>query len=353
MYLSSVNLLGSSFLTPPVPFRCFSGQEAFWNSSKSKAEGFWNNTFDSSVVNETYFDSLCLSEQKYATQDVDGEPVLTGSQKRTSLASCPIIEYDTSIFSSTITFEFDLVCERSSLKPFFISTYTLGNILGCFLGGHIGDRWGRKLVSQIGSVISIVSFEVMLLVPNYPVILITRFIAGCFVVVTLVPSWSLGKFGLASESVRWLLLQGKTAEARKILERALKLHHIKELLPIEAVIAEFKEKKQVSTKTHEDQSSFWDPVVHIIKDGLRYLRSNAMRNIFVSLTFQRAMQKYTQVSRLSVSSTPYNILALIASCSISRVFYSIIGTPKLHLCHDIAICLEASPTGSFLIYLRV
>jgi len=51
--------------------------------------------------------------------------------------------FDTSIYESTVTSEFKLVCEKSSLKSAMISIYFVGILLSSIIGGSLIDKFGR------------------------------------------------------------------------------------------------------------------------------------------------------------------------------------------------------------------
>ncbi|XP_042237281.1 steroid transmembrane transporter SLC22A24-like [Homarus americanus] len=59
---------------------------------------------------------------------------------------CPSWEYDTHTFHSTLISEWDLVCGRESLRSVIQSIFMFGIFFGAPLGGYFSDRFGRKRV---------------------------------------------------------------------------------------------------------------------------------------------------------------------------------------------------------------
>lgn len=92
---------------------------------------------------------------------------------------CTEWEYDTSVYTNTLTSEFNLVCDRSYLRATYQSINMFGTIFTCMASGYIADRFGRKAVvlvthltyATLGFCISFAS--------NFSLILALRFIMGC------------------------------------------------------------------------------------------------------------------------------------------------------------------------------
>ncbi|XP_061660164.1 organic cation/carnitine transporter 2-like isoform X2 [Syngnathoides biaculeatus] len=55
-------------------------------------------------------------------------------------------EYDRSVYTSTIVSEWDLVCSQQWKQPLTSSIYFCGYLVGSFLSGQLSDRFGRKIV---------------------------------------------------------------------------------------------------------------------------------------------------------------------------------------------------------------
>lgn len=108
-------------------------------------------------------------------------PDLVVSQEEESLLetqSCDHWEYDTSVFSSTVSMEWDLVCGKASLSPFFQSFYFFGTAVGEPLLGFLGDRYGRRRIVIVSIVAFTLTATSSALVPLYSLVLAARFVLG-------------------------------------------------------------------------------------------------------------------------------------------------------------------------------
>ncbi|XP_063609808.1 organic cation transporter protein-like [Penaeus indicus] len=284
-------LVGSPLLSGPMLFRC----------SRETSEVV------TKLNSSAYFSNECLSPTSLVsdaiTQPSNSTELFLSNgihPQRTGMESCPVIEYDTSIFTSTIISEFHLVCERESLQPLFQMMYTVGVIFGSLFGGYIGDKWGRRRAVQGGVVVYVAVVLAMAFVPSFGFVLAMRVMVGITHQCMLIPVWSLtlestptrhrslvgmllglpysvfvmvlagvGYFvrtwkylmlvccapalallplslcvvcGLCwlefvmDESARWLIQQKRREEARKVLRKAVRQNKAKLPVPLETII---------------------------------------------------------------------------------------------------------------------
>ncbi|XP_069500856.1 solute carrier family 22 member 6-A-like isoform X2 [Ambystoma mexicanum] len=87
-------------------------------------------------------------------------------------------EYDQSVFTSTIITEWDLVCDRRSLKQFAQSIFMGGVLVGAFVYGGLADRFGRRTILlwsflQIAGMGTGAAFS-----PNFIAYCVFRFLTG-------------------------------------------------------------------------------------------------------------------------------------------------------------------------------
>ncbi|XP_066942600.1 organic cation transporter protein-like [Macrobrachium rosenbergii] len=91
---------------------------------------------------------------------------------------CTKWDYDTSVFSSTLTSEFDLVCDREYLRATYQSIKMAGAFFSPIVGGYLADRFGRKIVVVVTLVIFALCTTSMCFLRDLQVILAFRFIVG-------------------------------------------------------------------------------------------------------------------------------------------------------------------------------
>ncbi|XP_063591453.1 organic cation transporter protein-like [Penaeus indicus] len=91
---------------------------------------------------------------------------------------CTEWDFDTSVFTSTLTSEFDLVCEREHLQATYQGIYMLGTFVSPLLGGYLADRYGRLVVVIITQVVVTITSVGIVFLSNFTLILAVRFVMG-------------------------------------------------------------------------------------------------------------------------------------------------------------------------------
>ncbi|XP_047474170.1 solute carrier family 22 member 20-like [Penaeus chinensis] len=342
--LAPVHLIGATLLNAQPPFRCRAASQVvnFTTSTpnfvlrpenSTDLEDFYNNECRAAI----YSTSSSTSSTSYSTSSSTSP---TPEWRSTGLASCPEIVQDESTFSSTVSMEWQLVCERSWLRPIFQMAYSVGSMVGSTGGGHVSDRYGRKRAIQIACGINLAAVVGMLFLPWYSGVLAARVLSGCSIGCMILPVFSLalettpsrqrtlagmllgtsfsaavvlfagvGYFVrtwrclllagsvpllvvlplafLVSESPRWLSQQGRGHEAAVILGHAASRNRVQLSAALTSALRDLQEESQVKEKSQRSQAADMtcgERVRAKIHQITVYLRFPALRRIIVATT---------------------------------------------------------------------
>lgn len=179
--LVPIHMMGSTLLSVPLPFRCFSS-----TSVPLEATSLLNSTSLTSQPPAGTYDSECGAARQNVS--MPASPL-----RKTDLSSCSYVQYDHSVFPSTVVSEFNLVCERSLLRPLFQMIMSLGVLFGAPLGGVISDKYGRKRIIIGGTVVNMIAVAMIASCPWYVVVLFSRCLVGLTVGFFVLPSYSLAQ----------------------------------------------------------------------------------------------------------------------------------------------------------------
>ncbi|KAK3883426.1 hypothetical protein Pcinc_012260 [Petrolisthes cinctipes] len=165
------------------------------------------------------------------------EAMVTLTPNRPPLVPCQHRDYDLSVYKSTITTEWDLVCERRAMYSTTQAATHIGKLAGDFLLGYIMDMSWKWLQAAL-------SLPCLVLIAHY---------------------W------LLPESPRWLVLHSRYDEALKLLKQAANMNG--NVPPSDGTILTAMHtiyKKEPSTKTHTG-------LVKILCDYVAILRLKKLR----------------------------------------------------------------------------
>lgn len=190
--MTPVHQLGSTLLSSPVDFRCLR-PDASPALAANDSEGSGYQT-DLPAVDLAEFPSLCLDPANLSAALRPANATVSKvslTRLSTGIPSCPEVEYDTSVFTSTIITEWHLICERTSWRTLFPMMYPIGSLLGSVAGGYFSDRIGRKLTSRIGVLLAVPACLGITVVPWFSVMLAMKMLAGFAVIFLFYPCYSL------------------------------------------------------------------------------------------------------------------------------------------------------------------
>ncbi|XP_063859590.1 organic cation transporter protein-like [Scylla paramamosain] len=293
-------------------------------------------------INEEGKHESCLMYDHNYTRAVEMGYVEAAAtlHNNTAIVPCYTRDFNRSQYQSTMTTEWDLVCERRALYSTTQAAAQIGKFAGAFLLGYLLDLYGRRRIVLWCSMLSILSAFGSALSPVVEVYIFMKVVImavmagiylGCITLLmetsgrrerTMVSAlfvvpWALGYMILPGvaylvrpwkwlqaatslptlplvlyywflpESPRWLILQGRHQEALEILASAAKLN--KKTLPSEEKLLATMQllQKKASTEKDTDLSDFerntkrdhWNAVRRVVSVTKKYLAVLRVREL--------------------------------------------------------------------------
>ncbi|CAL4104887.1 unnamed protein product, partial [Meganyctiphanes norvegica] len=105
------------------------------------------------------------------------EVLTTDNRLYSTPEHCSVFEYDTSVFKSTLTTEFNLVCDKAWLISLYQTSLVVGAIVGNLLTG-VSDTCGRVFVLRISGIFYAVGVLLVGASYDYFLIILGRFLLG-------------------------------------------------------------------------------------------------------------------------------------------------------------------------------
>nr|XP_006822965.1 PREDICTED: organic cation transporter protein-like [Saccoglossus kowalevskii] len=104
------------------------------------------------------------------------EPNIPTSLNNTAKITCDHgWEYDRSQYKSTVSQEFNLVCDKFYLNAMVSTIFMFGLFVGSFVVGNIFDRLGRRKGFIVTLIVTIILGTIEAFAPNYIVFVVVRF----------------------------------------------------------------------------------------------------------------------------------------------------------------------------------
>uniref|UniRef100_A0A3Q3WK06 Major facilitator superfamily (MFS) profile domain-containing protein n=1 Tax=Mola mola TaxID=94237 RepID=A0A3Q3WK06_MOLML len=249
-----------------------------------------NSTIPNKVVNGKLELSSCSRYRLSVVRNLSAQGLVPGRDVNlTDLEQEGCVDgwsYSKDIYQSTIVTEFDLVCNEQWKQPFTSTVFFLGVLCGSFFSGQISDRFGRKPVLFSAIAIQSVIIVAQIFSPSWTIFCILFFITGIGRISSYVSAFVLGTEILSGkvrvlfsslgvcvsfaigymllplfayflrdwksllfsiflptllyvplwwvipESPRWLVTQGRVAEAEAIMRKAARLNKVEAPLVI-------------------------------------------------------------------------------------------------------------------------
>ncbi|XP_064609453.1 organic cation transporter protein-like [Liolophura sinensis] len=120
---------------------------------------------------------------------------------------------------TTLVTEWDLVCDKSYQAQLTQTVLVIGQGFGATFFTSLADRFGRKKLCLISQWIMLFAIVGTTFAPSILVFTLIRFVLGA-----VQQKFHLNRF--MDESLRWLLANGRTEEARRVIDKAAKMNGI-------------------------------------------------------------------------------------------------------------------------------
>jgi OCT family organic cation transporter-like MFS transporter 4/5 len=285
------HMLAPSIIVPEVEYWCSPpglglglGERVNWTGLGIFSEDAENTVDHCKVLDVDYFN---ISETQLLT------PILEEESQR-GTRPCKRWDYDRSTWPETVVSQFDLVCNKEYWRSLSQSLYMFGIMVGSFVSGILSDKFGRKKITLVAAIGQLIFGIAVAFSPSILVFTLLRWCLavcsislftcgyvycmeiiggrwGTYVGIGLEIPWSFAYMllpvmswtfptwthfqlsisipiiliiillsipGMAPESPKWLLTQGRVEEADRILEAAAKMNDKEPQIAKEPVVAE-------------------------------------------------------------------------------------------------------------------
>ncbi|CAI2356590.1 unnamed protein product [Caenorhabditis sp. 36 PRJEB53466] len=295
--------------------------------------------------NELHHDQCNYFDRDYVHIKLSPWTAVKDMNATSKTKRCKEWEYDKSVMDRTVVTEWNRVCDNNWSRAHVHMSYSLGYLLGCFVGGFVSDRYGRKTAITLFGVLTMCFGFLLTYSKEFEIFLVVRFllaatneaadlaayvlcmeitgtkyrsIVGSLIqapwacgyaflalIAYLTKSWtmihltcvilhiiSLMLLYFLPESPRWLILNNRTKHAEKIIRKAC--HYNKSRLPSDLGLVRHAEKKK--WMRHNEKPSYF----HLFRSSELRFRNVVLFIVWIAT----ALVYYGMVIALSDQSSP-------------------------------------------------
>jgi MFS transporter, OCT family, solute carrier family 22 (organic cation transporter), member 4/5 len=121
--------------------------------------------------------SFPLTENGYSKCEYFTDNYYATNESSHEIHKCDERFWDTSKYQSSAIKTFDMVCDRSGLKPRADALFMAGVFMGSFLFGHLSDKYGRKKVFVLSLLSQLIFGLLMAFAPEFITFTIARMVS--------------------------------------------------------------------------------------------------------------------------------------------------------------------------------
>ncbi|XP_068234307.1 solute carrier family 22 member 20-like [Palaemon carinicauda] len=181
-------LIGSTLTNAPISHRCEVPDDIYESSGSYESECHY--PYDTGIT--TFNDTGTVNISLISIQPtISYNASAINIDSNTSSVSCLEWDYDKSVFTSTISMEWGLFCEKAWLSSLYQMVFSAGSMIGDVVGGAIGDKLGRRATVRYGALVLLASVLGIGLAPFYSIVLICRLMMGLTTSSIIYPTYNL------------------------------------------------------------------------------------------------------------------------------------------------------------------
>lgn len=120
---------------------------------------------DHDILNKSYpFDNL---KNKFSQCSFFADNYYAKNETSHEVMQCSSYVWDTSKYESSAVKSFELICDRSDLKPRSDALLMVGVFIGSFAFGHLSDKYGRRIVFVLSLLFQLIFGLLVAIAPEF------------------------------------------------------------------------------------------------------------------------------------------------------------------------------------------